>query len=67
MQEEQRATTPGDRTWIVRFTIGKQIEVITLHFTHHRRRIFSALLPPALAAIALRWLSHGLTSEVFLR
>ena len=43
VQEAQRATTPRDRTGIVRFTLGEQIEVVALHFAHHRRRIFSAL------------------------
>jgi hypothetical protein len=66
VQEEQGPPTPSDRTWIVRFPVDEQGEAIPLHFAHCWRRIFSALLPRSLAAIA-GWPPHGRTSEVFLR
>src|SRR5437764_70302 len=50
VQEEQGATAPCDRTRIVRFTVCEQVEAVALRFAHHRRRIFSVLLPHNLAS-----------------
>jgi hypothetical protein len=51
----------------VRFPVGEQVDAVALRFAHHRRRIFSVLLPHPLASIADHWLPHDRTSEVFLR
>jgi hypothetical protein len=67
VQEAQGPSAPGDRTRIVRFPVGEQREAIALRFPHHRRRIFAARLPHALASIADRERPHGRTSEVLLR
>ena len=56
MQEEEGAPAAGDRTRIMRFTVGEQEDPVALIFTHHRPRIFSALRPhpgllPSLASM----------------
>ena len=50
VEKAQGPPAPGDRTWIVRFPMGKQIEAVALCFPHHRQRIFSALLLHPLAS-----------------
>jgi hypothetical protein len=45
VQEEEGAPAAGDRTRIMRFTVGEQEDPVALIFTHHRPRIFSALQP----------------------
>jgi hypothetical protein len=67
MQEAQGTPAPDDGTGIMGFAIGEEHDVLFLGVYNRRRRIFSALLPPVPASIALRWLPHGRTSVVFLR
>ena len=51
VEEAQGPPAPGDRTRIVRFPVGEQVDAVALRFPHHRGRIFSALLSP-LASMA---------------
>jgi hypothetical protein len=44
VQEAEGASTAGDRTWIMRFTVGEQDDPIALLFAHRRQGVFSALL-----------------------
>ena len=67
MQEAQGPPAPGDRTRIVRFPVGKQVEAVAQRFAHCRGRICSALLPHSLSSLTRRERPHGRTSEVFLR
>ena len=67
VEKEQGPPAPGDRTRIVRFPMGEQVDAVALRFLHHRQRIFSALLLHPLASSAHSRLPHGRTSEVFLR
>ena len=45
VQEEQGPPAPGDRTRIVRFPVGKQVEAVALRFVHCRERIFLRCCP----------------------
>jgi hypothetical protein len=67
VQAEQGPPAPGDRTQIVRFSVGAQVEAVTLRCAHRQRRMFAVLLPPPLASMVRRGRPHGRTSEVFLR
>ena len=44
VQEAQGASAAGDRTWILRFTVGEQDDPVALCFAHRRRGVFSVLL-----------------------
>ena len=67
VQEKQCPPAPNDRTRIVWFPVGEEVDAVALRFAHCRRRIFSVLLPHTLSSMACRGLPHGRTSEVFLR
>jgi len=44
VQEAQGASAAGDRTWILRFTVGEQDDPVALCFAHRRRGGVSVLL-----------------------
>ena len=67
VQETQGPPAPDDRTRIVRFPVGEEVDTIALRFAHRRRRLFSVRLPHTLSSMAGRGLPHGRTSAVFLR